>query len=206
MKQNDKGFTLIELLVVIAIIGILAIVALPALFENINKAKTAELESDYNAIKSSFLSTYAEKTELINANVGITNASGNDKNIEEQLESVPKNNPFGGIYSISTGNQILYNKDGSERVSIIYQYDSSKNNLEQKRANEVIKDNSVYLIAEPAWETHPGYDGKSKNNIGYDAFKKLSNDIGSSIVFSQLDLKPGENTPNNNTIYIKLAD
>ena len=50
-KRNQKGFTLIKLLALIAIIGILAVVAVPALFKNINKAKIAKVESNYNAIK-----------------------------------------------------------------------------------------------------------------------------------------------------------
>lgn len=62
-KKNNKGFTLVELLVVIAIIGILAVVAVPALFKNINKAKVADLEADYNAIKSAALSYYTDNNK-----------------------------------------------------------------------------------------------------------------------------------------------
>ena len=63
-KKNNKGFTLVELLVVIAIIGILAVVAVPALFKNINKAKVADVESDYSAIKSAVLSYYTDNNTL----------------------------------------------------------------------------------------------------------------------------------------------
>ena len=62
-NKNNKGFTLVELLVVIAIIGILAVVAVPALFKNINKAKVADLEADYNAIKSAALSYYTDNNK-----------------------------------------------------------------------------------------------------------------------------------------------
>ena len=50
-KKNNKGFTLVELLVVIAIIGILAVVAVPSLFKNVNKAKAAKIEADYQFYK-----------------------------------------------------------------------------------------------------------------------------------------------------------
>ena len=59
LKKN-KGFTLVELLVVIAIIGILAVVAVPSLFKNINKAKAADIVSDYSAIKAAITSSYAD--------------------------------------------------------------------------------------------------------------------------------------------------
>lgn len=59
LKKN-KGFTLVELLVVIAIIGILAVVAVPSLFKNINKAKAADIVSDYSAIKAAVTSAYAD--------------------------------------------------------------------------------------------------------------------------------------------------
>ena len=58
--RKNKGFTLVELLVVIAIIGILAVVAVPALMKNINKAKAADIVSDYSAIKAQVLATYAD--------------------------------------------------------------------------------------------------------------------------------------------------
>lgn len=60
LKKKNKGFTLVELLVVIAIIGILAVVAAPSLFKNINKAKAAEIVSDYSAIKAAITSAYAD--------------------------------------------------------------------------------------------------------------------------------------------------
>lgn len=60
LKKKSKGFTLVELLVVIAIIGILAVVAAPSLFKNINKAKAAEIVSDYSAIKAAITSAYAD--------------------------------------------------------------------------------------------------------------------------------------------------
>ena len=60
LRKNKKGFTLVELLVVIAIIGILAVVAVPSLFKNINKAKAADIVSDYSAIKAAVISDYAD--------------------------------------------------------------------------------------------------------------------------------------------------
>ena len=49
-----KGFTLIELLVVIAIVGLLAGVALTTLRSGVEKAKTATIIQDLNAITQAF--------------------------------------------------------------------------------------------------------------------------------------------------------
>ncbi|MBO3444080.1 prepilin-type N-terminal cleavage/methylation domain-containing protein [Clostridium sp. CCUG 7971] len=94
-KKNQKGFTLVELLVVIAIIGILAVVAVPALFKNINKAKAADLLADYNAFKSATLSYYSDKNDYPTALTGTT-----DTDLDEYMESVPTDSPFGGDYKI----------------------------------------------------------------------------------------------------------
>jgi prepilin-type N-terminal cleavage/methylation domain-containing protein len=59
-KKNNKGFTLVELLVVIAIIGILAVVAVPALFKNIDKAKSVQVVTNVNAIKTEIMAKYAD--------------------------------------------------------------------------------------------------------------------------------------------------
>lgn len=197
MKKSQKGFTLIELLVVIAIIGVLAIVAVPALFKNINNAKTAKLESDYNTIKSAFLAHYAENTEMLDANGGIINI-GDEKG---QFDSIPLNNPFGGIYSISTGKsarkQLIYD---------IYVMDKDSNKLIPKDPKTFVKDDSVYLIMEPAWKDHQGASEVNKNAIGFETFEKLSEDIGESMVFSKYDIKKGDMPDNMNMVYIKLAD
>ncbi|MGX4601541.1 type II secretion system protein [Faecalimicrobium sp. JNUCC 81] len=100
-KKNQKGFTLVELLVVIAIIGILAVVAVPALFKNINKAKVADLLADYNAFKSATLSYYSDKNDYPEGLTGLTGAN-EAKDLDEYMESVPTNSPFGGDYKIDT--------------------------------------------------------------------------------------------------------
>src|SRR3712207_4932154 len=93
MTKGDSGFTLIELLVVIAIIGILAVVALPALFKNINKAKIAKVESNYNAIKTAELNYYAEN-----------NAFESDlKKLDIEHLDISKT-PIGGDYKIRMKN------------------------------------------------------------------------------------------------------
>ena len=91
-KKNNKGFTLVELLVVIAIIGILAVVAVPALFKNINKAKIADVESDYSAIKSAVLSYYTDKNDL----------PAELDNLANEMDSVPKTSALNGTYSLAT--------------------------------------------------------------------------------------------------------
>lgn len=75
LKKKNKGFTLVELLVVIAIIGILAVVAAPSLFKNINKAKAAEIVSDYSAIKAAITSAYADG-DLVNGTYSNTPNQG----------------------------------------------------------------------------------------------------------------------------------
>jgi len=101
-KKNNKGFTLVELLVVIAIIGILAVVAVPALFKNINKAKVADVESDYSSIKSAVLSYYADNNEI-----PITTTTGTpavetkwSAKLAPHMESVPIDAAFGGTYNL----------------------------------------------------------------------------------------------------------
>lgn len=105
--KNKKGFTLVELLVVIAIIGILAVVAVPALFKNINKAKVADVEADYNAIKSACLSYYTDKNKM----------PEHINELSSYMDSVPNDSSFGGTYSI--GNINVDGNEGNELVLII---------------------------------------------------------------------------------------
>ena len=99
-KKNNKGFTLVELLVVIAIIGILAVVAVPALFKNINKAKVADVESDYSAIKSAVLSYYTDNNKLPE-DVQLS-AEGD---LKDYMDSVPTISALNGTYSLATVTQ-----------------------------------------------------------------------------------------------------
>ncbi len=94
-KKNNKGFTLVELLVVIAIIGILAVVAVPALFKNINKAKVADVESDYSAIKSASLSYYADNNQTPDKDT-----NGWSDALKDHMDSVPTTSSLGGNYTV----------------------------------------------------------------------------------------------------------
>lgn len=115
-KKNQKGFTLIELLVVIAIIGILAVVAVPALFNNINKAKAADLKSDYNAYKSAALAYYTDEnalpteTKAENGTVTVAEVSGADlkTKLGSYMDNVPQESPFKSPYKLVQDEQALY--------------------------------------------------------------------------------------------------
>ena len=107
-KKNNKGFTLVELLVVIAIIGILAVVAVPALFKNINKAKVADLESDYSAIKSAVLSYYTDTNELPITTNGQSQTTTWNEKLAEHMESVPMDSPLNGTYNLELVGTKLY--------------------------------------------------------------------------------------------------
>lgn len=93
--KNNKGFTLVELLVVIAIIGILAVVSVPALFKNINKAKIADLESDYNVVKSSTIDYYVDNNEL----------PKRMEDLKEYVDILPDKTPIGGGYILDSKNE-----------------------------------------------------------------------------------------------------
>ena len=94
-NKKQKGFTLIELLVVIAIIGILAVIAVPALFKNINKAKVADLESDYNAVKSSSIEYYVDNNQLPK---GL-------EDLKSYVDILPDKAPIGGKYILDSKNE-----------------------------------------------------------------------------------------------------
>ncbi|MGL5506535.1 MAG: type II secretion system protein, partial [Paraclostridium sp.] len=95
--------TLVELLVVIAIIGILAVVAVPALFKNINKAKIADVEADYSAIKSAVLSYYTDENKL---------PKYTTTDLGEYMDSLPTKPAIEGKYDI-----IEATETGSDPIS-----------------------------------------------------------------------------------------
>lgn len=178
--KSKKGFTLIELLVVISIIGILAVVAVPALFKNIQKSKIADLESDYNAIKSAVLSIYTEGNKLAYEPVHTSNT------INEYLEYKIENTPIGGQYYIvpdmlgTDGNNYLnafksgYCWDG-ERYKSFKELDA---NLGEETYIE--KNFTAIIRICPKWNTG---DKDEKVKISEEQFKKISKDLGHDNVF-----------------------
>lgn len=128
MKRNNKGFTLIELLVVIAIIGILAIVAVPALFRNIENAKIADVESEYNAYRATALGYYTDTGELAYYNTYYGSDDNFNKYMENNNADFTKGTPIGGYYILAP-NRNISSKDQEER------------NLLQERLSQVVNKN-----------------------------------------------------------------
>lgn len=137
-KKNNKGFTLVELLVVIAIIGILAVVAVPALFKNINKAKVADLQSDYNAFKSASLSYYAEKNTYPIGVTGSADATDLKKILDGEMESVPTKSPLstiGGSYEIKEV-KVNSGSTGNNSLALI----ANKNKITEPQAEKLVNE------------------------------------------------------------------
>lgn len=165
MKKGAKGFTLIELLVVIAIIGILAVVAVPALFKNINKAKIAKVESNYNAIKTAELSYYSEnnvfesdlkKLDIENLDVSETPIGGdykirmknNENKIENEYEPIKayminKNGELGERVDIDQYGDIYLSIQGNQNNKLHI------NNEEFKSLVKNFGNENVYISSRP---------------------------------------------------------
>ena len=124
-KINQKGFTLIELLVVIAIIGILAVVAVPALFKNINKAKVADVESDYNAFKSAALSYYTDNNKM----------PAKKDELKSFMDTVPQDSAFGGAYELTNTKDVDGDKTNDELVLTI-----TGAKITQEQMKKLVKD------------------------------------------------------------------
>ncbi|MGL5754323.1 MAG: pilin [Paraclostridium sp.] len=171
MKKNNEGFTLIELLVVIAIIGILAVVAVPALFKNINKAKIADVESDYSAIRSAVLAEYAENGKL-------PYEISNQSFIDKYVDNGAKGTPLGGFYHIVPD----YNdENGNPYINFgAYKYDSKNNSFDYVKSGELQNEFKAILAIRPYDEQNKA-DGGIK--IKKDEFLKLGKDLGYQNVF-----------------------
>lgn len=123
-KKNNKGFTLVELLVVIAIIGILAVVALPSLFSNIQKSKAAELESEYNGIRSASMAFYADN------NVVAVGAKNGDTTTAQDGTSALKGyqevfSEIEGLKSRGTGDATVYQSSLNGDYSLVTSSENS---------------------------------------------------------------------------------
>lgn len=181
MKKVDSGFTLIELLVVIAIIGILAVVALPALFKNINKAKIAKVESNYNAIKTAELNYYAEN-----------NAFESDlKKLDIEHLDISKT-PIGGDYKIRMKNN---------ENKIVTEYGPIKAYNVQKDGKlgnyvDIDKYGDIYLSIQ-------GFEN-NKLHINNEEFKSLVNKFGNENIF--ISSRPNSISYQTSEILIRIAD
>ncbi|CEQ02266.1 type IV pilin protein [Paraclostridium sordellii] len=181
MKKGDSGFTLIELLVVIAIIGILAVVDLPALFKNINKAKIAKVESNYNAIKTAELNYYAEN-----------NAFESDlKKLDIEHLDISKT-PIGGDYKIRM-------KNNENKIVTEYGHIKAYNvQKDGKLGNyvDIDKYGDIYLSIQ-------GFEN-NKLHINNEEFKNLVNKFGNENIF--ISSRPNSISYQTSEILIRIAD
>ena len=181
MKRGENGFTLIELLVVIAIIGILGVVALPALFKNINKAKIAKVESNYNTIKTAELNYYAENNSF----------ESNLKNLD--IENLNINNtPIGGDYKIRMKNE--KNKIETE-YGPIKAYCINKNG-----------DIGKYVDIDQYGDIYLSIQGNENNklHINNEEFKTLVKNFGNENVY--ITSKPDSIRYQTPEIFIRIAN
>lgn len=181
MKKGDSGFTLIELLVVIAIIGILAVVALPALFKNINKAKIAKVESNYNAIKTAELNYYAENNSF----------ESDLKKLDIEHLDISKT-PIGGDYKIRMKNN---------ENKIVTEYGPIKAYNVQKDGKlgnyvDIDKYGDIYLSIQ-------GFEN-NKLHINNEEFKSLVNKFGNENIF--ISSRPNSISYQTSEILIRIAD
>ena len=168
--KSKKGFTLVELLVVIAIIGILAVVAVPALFKNINKAKVADLEADYNAIKSASLSYYADN-----------NTTPNISDLSDYMDSIPTKSSLGeGLYTI--GQATIADTNSSLFLAI------GDRKLKIDKNNDGICD-EINTGSTHDCDESDCYEGTTGITITKDQITKLVNDMGDNVVFISKDGK-----------------
>lgn len=138
-RKSNKGFTLVELLVVIAIIGILAVVAVPSLMKNINKAKAADIVSDYSAIKAQVLATYADDS-LVDGNYTKakdatileipSEVSGKKEAIEVSDLSTEAQYKLDVISNTATLTMIIESADIAQRVADSINVDITQNSTE----------------------------------------------------------------------------
>ena len=180
--KNNKGFTLIELLVVIAIIGILAVVAVPALFKNIDKAKSSEIESDYSAIRSAALSYYAENGSLDQIKI---------EDLEQYLErDFNRETPLGGYY------QLFSNYDLNNEIPNTNS-DYWKGRLVKLKENKLVYGNTVKLKEEGSL-----FIGIRDVPASKDRLTKLIKDLGEGIVY----VYDSSQTYKHNIVYLKILD
>lgn len=181
MEKGDSGFTLIELLVIIAIIGMLAVVALPALFKNINKAKIAKVESNYNAIKTAELNYYAENNVF----------ESDLKKLDIEHLDISKT-PIGGDYKIRMKNNEnkIVTEYGPIKAYNVQKYGKLGNYV------DIDKYGDIYLSIQ-------GFEN-NKLHINNEEFKSLVNKFGNENIF--ISSRPNSISYQTSEILIRIAD
>lgn len=183
MKSN-KGFTLMELLVVIAIIGILAVVAVPALFKNINKAKIADLESDYNVFKSSVIDYYVDNNELPKTM----------DNLMKYVDILPSKSPIGGIYILDSKNQ---NNEITSDYGPLSMYPINSNGTISNTQVELHDKGDVFLRIQSNVDSleYISKDQLAKliDDIGYDNIYISASSLGSKYQYNAIAIRIANN-------------
>jgi len=116
--SSREGFTMVELVVIIAIIAILSAILIPAVFNQIQKAKVSRLESELQSLKTAVLQYYADVGSWVKNNdikylyqdSGETGWDG--PYTEKDLSASTGENPFAGEYILDP------NGTGDDKYSI----------------------------------------------------------------------------------------
>lgn len=103
--RDRGGFTIVEVLVVMAIIGILSVMAVPLLFDKVDMAKVAKLESDFNAVKTAAILYEADNGKLPSWD----KIKENSMDFLEYIDGINEKSPIGGDYSL---HKRVYGSDG----------------------------------------------------------------------------------------------
>ncbi len=134
-KSMPPGFTLVEMMTVIAFLGILMAIAIPTYLNFQKKAKEAEARANLGAIRSCFISYFAEANNFNVGSVGTVVFNNTDN----------QGTPFGASSSAIGDNKRW---DGSTAFSVVgfnaeggvfFNYSLTTNNLSGESASFTVQ-------------------------------------------------------------------